>query len=364
MPSYSWLTLGPTQARLLAAVLVAYDPPVLGAGIRMLVGAPRVEESEVAGAPATIFRPARGQGPWPALVVFPGVTRMGRRHPALVGLGRGLASIGALVVVAEPEGLARGELTGTTVTQALAAAEAVAARRDAQRGRIALVGVSGGGTLALLAAAAPQLAARVRAVAALAPVCDIVEAIRFVTTGAYRENDDLVGFATGDFFKLVVARSVVACLPEGRDRTALLGRLRALADYGDTPLEELRTWPLEALDSGARAVVRLLANDDPTCFDELFSALPREVRESVESLSATAAASRIGAPVELVVARTDKYIPLADAISFAKACSTPRLTILESLEHAVPRASLFQARELAKLDGVLVRLLAASYSRA
>src|SRR3990170_7945216 len=132
----------------------------------MLVGAPRAKEDEVAGAPATIFRPARGRGPWPALVVFPGVTRMGRRHPAFVGLGRGLASIGALAVLAEPEGLARGELTGTTVTQALAAAGARAARRDAQRGRIALVGVSGGGTLALLAAAAPQLAAPGSAVGA------------------------------------------------------------------------------------------------------------------------------------------------------------------------------------------------------
>ncbi len=356
------LSYASAQARVAVAVVAAYDPPVLGTGIRRLVGAPRIEESDVAGVPVTIFRPARGQGPWPTMAVFPGVTRTGRRHPAFVGLGRGLAAVGTLAVVAEPEGLARGELTGITVAQALATVEAVAARRDAQRGGIALVGVSGGGTLALLAAAAPRLATRVTAVAALAPVCDIVEAIRFVTTGAYREDGDLVEFATGDFLKLVVARSVVACLPEGRDRNALLSRLRALSDYGDEPLASLRAWPTEAL-SESRAVVDLLVNDDPTRFDELFAALPREVRESVESLSATATAGQIGASVELIVARSDKYIPLADSVSFAKACPSARLTILGSLEHAVPRVSLAEARELSKLDGALVRLLAASYSR-
>lgn len=363
MPSFHWLALGSAQARLLAALLAAYDPPVLGAGIRVLVGDPRVEESEVGGVPATVFRPARGPGPWPVVVVFPGVTRTGRRHPAFVGLGRGLATVGALAVVAEPEGLARGELTSTTVAQALVAAEAAAGRRDVLRGRIGLVGISGGGTLALRAAANPRLAGLVTTVAALAPVCDIVEAIRVVTTGAYREGDEVVEFAPGDFFKLVVARSVVAGLREGHDRTALLERLRALSDYGDEPLAILRAQPTQGLDPESRAVVELLANEDPTRFDTLFAALPRGVRESVESLSATADAGRIAAPVELVVARTDKYIPLADSTSFAKACPTARLTILESLAHAVPRVSLLEARELAKLDGVLVRLLAASYSR-
>ena len=60
------------------------------------------------------------------------------------------------------------------------------------------------------------------------------------------------------------------------------------------------------------------------------------------------------------MARADKYIPLADAVSFADACPTARLTILESLTHVVPTVSPKAARDLARLDRALVRLLAAS----
>ena len=61
-------------------------------------------------------------------------------------------------------------------------------------------------------------------------------------------------------------------------------------------------------------------------------------------------------------------MPLGDALAFAAACPNARLTVIETLEHAVPRLAVGEVRELAKLDGVLVRLLAAargtpSYSR-
>jgi hypothetical protein len=63
------------------------------------------------------------------------------------------------------------------------------------------------------------------------------------------------------------------------------------------------------------------------------------------------------------VARADKYLPLADSLAFAAACPQARLTILDSLEHAVPRLAVGDLRDLARLDGALVRALAAAYSR-
>lgn len=351
------------QVRAAAGLVAAFDPPVLGRSVRFFRGAAHVEETRIGGVPATIYRPGRSQGPWPAFVVFPGVTRLGRRHRAFVGLGHGLATTGHLTIVAEPTGLIGGELTRTAVLQARTVVDATAERPDAARGRVALAGVSGGGTLALLSAAHPSLADRVSALVALAPVCDIVEAIRVVTSNAYWKGDEFVPFVSGDFFSLVVARSVVACLPAGPSRETLLAHLRSLADYGPDPLGALRNWPREKLDPSARAVLELFGNDEPQRFDELFAALPEKVRAAVQSLSALPGASRIEAPVELVVARSDKYIPLADADSFASACPTARLTILASLDHAVPRLSLLEARDLARLDGVLVRVLAASYSR-
>jgi alpha-beta hydrolase superfamily lysophospholipase len=339
-------------------LVIAYRPPLLEPGLRRALGPPRVRETDVVGVPATEYRPARGPGPWPAVVVVPGVTRDGRRHGAFVGIGRALAATGQLAVVVEPDGLARGELTPVAVGQVRDAAVATASRPNARGGRVALVGVSGGGSLSLLAAASPDLAPRVSAVAALAPCCDVAEAMRVVTTDVVRVNGALVPFAPGDFFRLAIARSLTACLEPGPDRDALRAHLAALDDYAADPLAGLRSWQGAELGVQARSLVELLSNGDPERFDELYAGLSESLRDAVRQLSPTCAAGAISAPIELVVAREDKYIPLEDARSFARACRTSRLTIIESLTHAVPRLALAEARDLVRLDGALVRLLA------
>lgn len=358
-----WVAHAGAQIRVPVGIAAAYEGPLSGRIARALTGKVREEETSVAGVPAVVCRPGRGQRPWPAVVVFPGVTRRGRRHPAFLGIGRGLAAAGRLAIIAEPDGIPSGELTSTAVDQARAAAEAALSRPDAAPDGIALVGVSGGGTLALRAAADPNLADRVSIVLTLAPLCDVPEAIRVVTTGVYRDGDALVPFSAGDFFKLVIARSIVAGLAPGDDRSALRSRLLALDDYGPDPLSSLRDWPRGTLGASARATVALLSNEDPDRFDDLLEAVPDEVRAAIDSISPISGAHRIGAPVELVVARVDKYIPLADATSFAGACPTARLTVLGSLDHAVPALSPAAVRDLGRLDGVVVRGLAAAYSR-
>jgi acetyl esterase/lipase len=354
VPAYSL-----AQGRLALALAAARDGPVLGRVARAVAGPVREHESSLGGVPATLIEPGRGSGPWPAVVVLPGVTRRGRGHPALRAVGRGLAATGHLVAVAEPDGLAIGELTPSSRAQTRAAADALASRPDAYLGRVALVGVSAGATLALLAASEQELSERVSIVVAVAPCCDLVEGIRMATTGTYRDGDVLTPFSTGDFFKLVVARSVAAWLPPGAERTALRAHLLSLEDYGRGPLAGLRTWRRNDLDPLTGAALELLSNDDPDRFDALFDGLPQEVRADADTMSPLVSAARILAPVELVVGRADKYFPAADAAAFAHASPTTRLTVLESLEHVVPSLSPSGARDLARLDAVLVRFLAA-----
>ena len=359
----AWLALGRAQIRVPVGIAAAYDGPLLGKVARAAAGKVREQEMSLGGVPAVVFRPGRGAAPWPTVVLFPGVTRQGRRHPAFLGIGRGLAAVGYLAIVAEPDGLASGELTPTAVNHARMAVEAALSRPDAAQGGVSLVGVSGGGTLALRTAAQPAVAERVSVALALAPLCDVPEAIRVVTTGVYRDGAALVPFSAGDFFKLVIARSIVACLTPGDDRTALRSRLLALDDYGADPLSSLREWPRDALGASARAAVALLSNEDPHRFDDLLHALPEELRAAIDVISPISVAHRIAAPVELVVAREDKYITLVDATSFAEECTSSRLTVLGSLAHAVPDLSPAAVRDIARLDGVLVRMLAAAYSR-
>lgn len=350
------------QARLPLGIAAAYDGRVLGKLVRSLAGTTRAEESLVGGVEATVYRPGRGRGPWPCVVVLPGVTRQGRAHPAFRAIGRCLAATGHLAVVAEPEGLAVGELTPTTFEQARSAAEGAALLPQARGERLTHVGVSGGATLALLVAADANVGPRVRHVTSIAPCCDLGEALRLVTTGVYRHGGRLDAFSSGGFFRLVIARSAVAWLRPSDDRKALRSHLLSLADDDADPLAGLRAWPRRELGAQARALVELLANEEPECFDELFAALPPDLRANVALLSPSAHAARVERPVEVVVPRADKYIPLADAARFAEACPTARLTVLDSLSHVVPTVSPFDLRGLAQLDAVLVRLFAAARS--
>jgi pimeloyl-ACP methyl ester carboxylesterase len=191
--------------------------------------------------------------------------------------------------------------------------------------------------------------------------------MRVVTTNVVRVSGALVPFTPGDFFRLAIARSLSACLDPGSDRDALRAHLAALDDYAGDPLAGIRAWPRAELGAQARPLVELLSNGDPERFYDLYAALPESLRDAVRQLSPTLAGGAISAPVELVVAREDKYIPLEDARSFGRSCPTARLTVIESLTHAVPRLALAEARDLARLDGALVRLLARarapSYSR-
>lgn len=344
------------------AVAAGFDRPPFSTVARALAGAAHADEIELGGTLASLYRPARSPGPWPAALVVPGVTRSGRRHPAFVGVGRGLAAAGILTAVVEPPGLAIGELTPESLDHACSAAEALSSRADVRGDRLALAGVSGGATLALLLAGRPGLAERVSAVVALAPCCDIREALRLVTTDRYRRDGELASFRPGPFFRLVLARSAIAWLQESADRRALRDHVLGLEDYGDEPLRALRSWPTEGLGEDAAAVVSLLGNEDPTRFDELCERLPAALREVTETLSPTRSASGARAPIELVVGRTDKYVPLDDAVAFVSACPRARLTVIDSLEHAVPHVSPAAARDLARLDGVVVRFLAAACS--
>ena len=368
MPSPRQLaSLAAAQARLPFGLAAAHDGRLLGGIPRSLAGVTRAEETLVGGVPATVYRPGRGRGPWPCVVVLPGVTRQGRAHPAFPAIGRCLAATGHVAVVAEPEGLAVGELTPETLAQARAAVGEAAISKEARADGVTLVGVSGGATLTLLVAADPEVGPRVRRVTAVAPCCDIGEALRMVTTGRYRLRGKPYPFSPGDFFRLVIVRSVVAWLPPAGDRARLRAHLLALEDYGPEPLAGLRSWPRDGLGDGARALLELVANEDPERFDGLFAALPDQLRANVELLSPVAHAASVAAPVEVVVPRQDKYLPLADAYGFSVACPRARLTVLGALSHVVPTLSPSDVRGLAQLDAVLVRLFAGarapSYSR-
>jgi pimeloyl-ACP methyl ester carboxylesterase len=341
------------QARALIVISTTIPTPVVSWSIRVLTPEPRVQEMRVGGLPSTLVLPGSG-GPWPALVFVNGATRLGRHHPDVKRLARGLARAGYLVLVPDLPGLSRGEITDRTVAATVAAATALADRPDARASRVGFVAVSVGASLALLAAEHPRLARRVFLVAGIAPYADLENVVRLATTGTYRERAFTRRYERDDYLPIAVGRSLAAALRPGPDRRQLVKAMNALDDETSDPLSGFGVQPRGA---EARAVASLLANRDPNRFDILYGRLSSRLRRAVVRLSPIAGAQRLRARVELATGPEDKYFPPAESRALVRAAPHVHLTVTSTLDHAIPEPSLGAIGDLARFDAFVVRAL-------
>ena len=348
---WSWID---AQTRAVVVVSSVLETPIQTPAVEAATEEPVVEDTVFAGRPALVARP-EGEGPWPALLFVNGVVREGRNYPPVQNLARGLARAGYLVVVPDLPGLTTDEITEETVSSTVEVAQAVADRPDALDGRVGLIGVSTGATLALLTAERAEVRERVSVVAGIAPYTDIRTVLNIATTGHYRSGEEYVPYKADSFLSYVVARSMFAALPSGEDRDALRAELEEIDRLDPDPLAGLRTRPTGDLSPAARSVIELLANENPERFDELYEALPPEIRERMERLSPLAGNERITAPVELASGSRDKYFPISESFAIGSIAADHRVTVTEAIDHS--ELSFSDVPAFARFDGFVVRSL-------
>ena len=321
---------------------------------------PTFRETTLAGTATTVVEPSNAP-PWPALVFMNGATPDGRSHPTVRRLGLALARAGVLVFIPDLPGVAGGELSPKTLEQSIAVSAAAAESPDTAHGRVAFAGVSIGGTLALLAAADARLQRRISVVACVAPFADLAEVMRLATTGSYRDGEQLGNHAAPPYLLVGLARSLAAMLAVTPATTALCNELRAL-DPDSRVVPDLPEHAFRTAGSEAERLYDLLANTDPSRFDELYDALPGHVREAVVSLSPIHVAPQLHAPVEIATAPQDTYFPVAEAQRLVSASQQIRLTVTPLLAHATPRLAARNLADLGRLNAFFVRALAAAIS--
>ena len=340
---------------LLALVL---DRPFLGRIVRSLTPEPVAEELEIEGVAVEVVHPP-GAGPWPAWLFVNGAHPLRRREPVVTHLSRGLARVGYLVVVPDIPGLGDGMITTRTFEAISAVVRAAAASADIRGGRVALIGASTGAGLAILTAGRPELAPHVSVVAAVAPYADLRKLICLTTTSTYEERDGFVPYEVTDLHRQVVARSLVAALPDERERERLLGELTRIEAAHLNPLDEL---PRRAPEAGAdaRAVLAVLANRDPRGFHDVYAALPPAVLGFIDDLSPLDVGGSVRAPVEIVVPPSDVYFPLGEVLALAARLPNVHLTITRTLDHTRPTVSLDRLRDFAAFARFVMRGLSAA----
>ena len=353
------------QARAAVVLFSVLQTPVLDDATRLLTPEPEVTDATVGGNPAYVYEPGEETaGTHPAILFINGTTPEGRELPAVRSLAEGLARSGFVVFVPDLPGLREDEITPETVSAAKSAVRAAADHPGVLGGKVSVVGASTGATLALLVAKDPTLDDRISSVSGLAPFTDIRVALSLATTGHHFENGSPVPHEPDPFLSYAIARSLLAALSPGEDRNTLSSELSRVDRRAPDPLADLRRRPTQDLGREARAVVRLLANEDPRHVDALYRALPKGVRLDLEALSPVAGGGGIEAPVELATAPRDKYFPLSETFAVTRLAPDARIAVTEALEHAEPGFELRELPAFVALNAFVVRSLQEAQSEA
>jgi pimeloyl-ACP methyl ester carboxylesterase len=351
---WSWVD---AQVRGVVVISSVLDAPVLTPAVEAAGGDPRFSQARVAGNPSLVVRPA-GERPWPAIFLVNGAVREGRKLPEVRNLAEGFARAGYLVVVPDLPGLTEARITPQTADATTQVAREISGRPDVEDGKVALVGVSTGATLALLAAEDPALRGKVSLVAGVAPYSNIKTVLSLATTGHYRRpGGELVRYEADSFLSYVVARSLVAALPPGEDKLTLAAELERVGRESPDPLSGFSSRRTDDLGQGAKSVVRLLANRNPERFAALYANLPDDVRHDLEELSPLAGTERIRVPVELVTGPRDKYFPPSQSYALERVAPQRRVTVTGALDHAELEVSPQDIQAFATFDAFVVRSL-------
>ena len=182
--------------------------------------------------------------------------------------------------------------------------------------------------------------------------------VKVATTGHYRRSDgELIRYEADPFLSYVIAHSLVAVLPSGEDRRTLSGELAGIDREDPDPLDGLRSRGTEDLEPAAASVIRLLANEDPERFEDLYGELPEGVRADLRELSPLAGTGRIHVPVELATGPHDKYFPPSQSYRLERIAPEHRVTVTRALDHAKLEFSLGDIPAFATFDAFVVRSL-------
>lgn len=305
-----WL-LPSSRARVTAAATVAD-----GVGIfswRPFAPSVRIQEGSVGGHTADVYAPA---GDAPTVVLVPGAVPAGRDDPRVETLASALARADRRVAV--PELAVYGDrLVPDDVDRLVEVARA--ASPDGRK--VVFVGISFGGSLALMAAADPRLEGRVAGVATFGAYTDLVGVVQAATTGASVVDDRTIPWPADPRAEEVVREQLISLLPDG-EAEAVRAALEADADPDRPSLE-------------ARAVHELLANGDPQRTYRLARALPVRIRDRLDVMSPVSVAERLSdVPVVAMHTRDDPVIPYGELLRMGVAIPHARLLTVDSLEHA------------------------------
>jgi len=250
------------------------------------------------------------------MVLVLGVNNVGRDYPAVVRFADAMARSGVAVLVPDSAALLAGALNPDETGGVVDAFRLLASRPEVDPQRVGMVGLSVGGSLALLAAGDPRIATQVRWVNAFGAYADAGQYLAEVAVHAMSIDGRVVAWNPSALTRQTFARLLTSLVPDVADRALVRAAMEVLVDSSRPPtLDPALAARLSSPE--ARAVYALLTAGSLERAQELVDALPAGVRDLLSSLSPIDHLAAIRADVFLMYDTADSYVPYGQSLELA-----------------------------------------------
>ena len=257
----------------------------------------------------------------PALIVVLGADPAHPEDERVERFTDSLARIGFAVLLTQSEELDSALVLPVEVDRLVGAFEALEAHPRVRADAIGYVGLSAGGSLAIVAASQDAIAGRVAFTLAIGPYNDAATLVANVAAREFRTDDGVSSWEPAEISRRAIRTTLLHALPPG-DRDAIADR-----DPGTEP-----TSP------EAQSVASLL--DSPTLIEAeaLVEQLGDEQTEALRAVSPRYAIAGHAAPLYLLHDGDDEFVPWTESEAMAAAQQPEVYHRLDLFEHVDPDA--------------------------
>ena len=280
---------------------------------------------------ALVYRIA-GSAPDAAIVMTSGVTKQGCFHPRLRALSRQLAAEGLLVVTPDIEMFRRFRVSRKAVEEIVFWFQQIGGLRGgAEVRRAGLAGISFSGTLALMAAARPEIRNQCAFVFGVGAYQDLGRCMQgWFAHGPVTSTEGT--YPVRFYGKWITMLASLDLIPLPADRQFLTIALERLLSQKPVP-----PTPASMSPEGRRWLDLALRQEGESDL-ELFAILERHLAPRLlTDLSPDAVLSRIRCPVFLLHGTFDELIPPSESVELAKRLDPqPHLLLTPFLTHTHP----------------------------
>jgi acetyl esterase/lipase len=253
---------------------------------------------------ADLYIPSGGSK-LPGVVFSMGAPPLPLDEPRLVRIAEDAARKGVVMLVPFSERLDELRIEPEEIDALVAEFQYVQSLPEVDPARVGFFGASVGGSLALVAAADPRIAAGVDNVVSFGGYYDALTAFGAIATNRIKYKDVDESWNPQWHAREVMALQLINRVEDARDRELLT---RLFID-GQTETEE----ELASLGPVGRSSYDFLVNTDPTAVDDLIARLPRDAVAELRYLSPSTSIDRVRAELFIVHDRADPYIPYTES---------------------------------------------------